>query len=57
MDFALTEDHVRIQALCRKLAADFATRAAAHDRDASSPLENYAALRAAGLFGLTIPKQ
>jgi len=57
MDFALTEDHVRIQALCRKLAADFATRAAVHDRDASSPLENYAALRAAGLFGLTIPKQ
>lgn len=57
MDFALTEDHVRIQTLCRALAADFAARAAEHDRDASSPVENYAALRAAGLFGLTIPKQ
>jgi alkylation response protein AidB-like acyl-CoA dehydrogenase len=57
MDFALTADHVRIQTLCRELAADFATRAAARDRDASAPLENYAALRAAGLFGLTIPQQ
>jgi alkylation response protein AidB-like acyl-CoA dehydrogenase len=57
MDFSLTTDHLRIQALCRELAADFATRAAAHDRDASAPAENYVALRKAGLFGLTIPKE
>src|SRR5262249_59833691 len=57
MDFSLTADHLRIQAVCRELAADFATRAAAHDRDASSPAENYVALRKAGLFGLTIPKE
>ena len=37
------------------LAADFATRAAAHDRDASFPFENFAALRDAGLLNLTVP--
>ena len=57
MDFSLTEDHMRIQTIARKLAADFATRAAEHDRDASSPFENYAALREAGFFGLTVPKK
>jgi len=38
------------------LAADFATRAGAHDRDASFPFENFAALRDAGLLSLTIPQ-
>lgn len=57
MDFALTSEHVRIQTIARKLAADFATRAAEHDRDASAPLENYAALQKAGFFGLTVPKE
>ena len=56
MEFALTPDHKRIQALARELAADFAVRAADHDRDASPPDENYAALREAGFYGLTIPK-
>src|SRR6266545_2099817 len=37
------------------LAADFATRAAAHDRDASFPFENFEALRDAGLLNLTVP--
>jgi len=37
------------------LAADFATRAAEHDRDASFPFENFEALRDAGLLSLTIP--
>ena len=57
MDFALTEDQLRIQEIAKRLAKDFATRAAAHDRDASPPNENYAALRAAGFFGLVIPKE
>ncbi|HKA55555.1 MAG TPA: acyl-CoA dehydrogenase family protein [Candidatus Binatia bacterium] len=57
MHFSLTPDQLRIQSLCRDLATDFATRAASHDRDASAPVENYEALRQAGLFGLTIPKE
>jgi alkylation response protein AidB-like acyl-CoA dehydrogenase len=57
MDFSLTADHLHIQAVCRELATDFATHAAVHDRDASAPVENYNALRKAGLLGLTIPKE
>jgi alkylation response protein AidB-like acyl-CoA dehydrogenase len=56
MDFSLTPEHLHIQRVCRELAADFATRAGTHDRDASAPRENYEALRQAGLFGLTVPK-
>ncbi len=37
-----------------RLAADFASRAAEHDRDASFPFENFELLRDAGLLGLTI---
>ncbi len=33
----------------------FAPRAAAHDRDASFPYDNYADLRAAGLLGICVP--
>lgn len=40
----------------RLLAADFATRAAAHDRDASFPFENFQALSNAGLLSLTVPR-
>jgi len=36
----------------RRLADDFATRASAHDREASSPIENYAALRREGFYEL-----
>lgn len=57
MDFAPSAEQLRIQDVCRQLAADFATRAAAHDRDASLPVENFAALRDAGLFGLIIPEE
>src|SRR5262249_26084823 len=39
------------------LAADFATRAAQHDRDATDPIENYAALREAGFYGLNVPAE
>lgn len=37
------------------LAAEFAARAAMHDRDASFPFENFKALSDAGLLALTVP--
>jgi alkylation response protein AidB-like acyl-CoA dehydrogenase len=39
----------------RQLAARFAERAAAHDRDASFPFENFKELSEAGLLALTVP--
>lgn len=57
MDFALTPDQVKLLEVCRTLAGDFASRAADHDRDASSPLKDYAQLRDAGLYGLFVPKE
>lgn len=39
------------------LAADFASRAAEHDRDGSFPFENFTALHEAGLLTLTIPPE
>ena len=41
----------------RLLAADFARRAAAHDRDASFPFENFQQLSDAGLLSLTVPRE
>jgi alkylation response protein AidB-like acyl-CoA dehydrogenase len=41
----------------RLLAADFAKRAAAHDRDASFPFENFRQLSDAGLLSLTVPRE
>jgi alkylation response protein AidB-like acyl-CoA dehydrogenase len=57
MEFRVTEPQRELQQRARGLAADFATRAAAHDREASDPLENYAALRAAGFYGLNVPAE
>jgi alkylation response protein AidB-like acyl-CoA dehydrogenase len=57
MEFRITEDQRRLQERCRSLAAGFAERAAEHDRDASHPLENYAALREAGFYGLNVPAE
>lgn len=57
MDFQLTPAQQRIKDLCRDLAADFATRAAQHDRDRSLPVENFAKLRDAGLFGIALPEE
>ncbi len=54
MDFGLTAEQQRLQQQCRELAADFATRSAAHDRDASHPVENYDRLRECGFLALTI---
>jgi alkylation response protein AidB-like acyl-CoA dehydrogenase len=38
-----------------RLAAAFGERAAAHDRDASFPFENFRDLSEAGLLSLTVP--
>jgi len=42
-------------AAARALAPAFAARAALHDREASFPFENFAALAEAGLLALTVP--
>jgi alkylation response protein AidB-like acyl-CoA dehydrogenase len=56
MDFQITADARELQERARRLAAEFATRAATHDREASSPMENYAALRREGFYELNVPK-
>jgi hypothetical protein len=51
MDFALqalTQPGQRFTALAEQHAADFASRAAEHDRDGSFPFENIAALQRSG---------
>jgi alkylation response protein AidB-like acyl-CoA dehydrogenase len=57
VNFELTPEQQRLQQQCRELAADFATRSAAHDRDASHPVENYDRLREAGFLALTIGRK
>jgi alkylation response protein AidB-like acyl-CoA dehydrogenase len=57
LDFQLTSEQQHLQKKCLKLAADFATRAAAHDRDASHPVENYDRLREEGFLALTVGKR
>ncbi len=54
MDFRITEQQDRLRQKCLDLAADFATRSAEHDRDASHPIENYNRLREEGFLALTI---
>jgi len=56
VDFQLTPEQQCLQRRCRELAADFAIRSAAHDRDASHPIENYDRLRKEGFLALTIVK-
>ncbi len=57
MDFRISEEHRELQDRARRLAQDFATRAARHDRDATDPVENYAALRDAGFYALNVPRE
>jgi alkylation response protein AidB-like acyl-CoA dehydrogenase len=57
MEFRITEEQRDLQQRARCLAEDFATRAAQHDHEASDPVENYAALRDAGFYGLNIPTE
>jgi hypothetical protein len=40
VDFQLTSEQQHLQNKCRELASDFATRTAAHDREASHSVEN-----------------
>lgn len=54
---ALSPELQRVQAQARKLAADFLSRAAEHDRDRTAPMENYDALRQAGFFRMVIPRE
>lgn len=56
MDFSLSDDQLALQNRCRQLAVGFAEHAARHDREASPPEENYAALREAGLYALLVPE-
>jgi alkylation response protein AidB-like acyl-CoA dehydrogenase len=53
----LSPELLQIQAKAKELAARFAERAAQHDADRSAPMENYAELREAGFFGITVPKE
>jgi alkylation response protein AidB-like acyl-CoA dehydrogenase len=57
MDFRVTDEQRALQQRARSLAQDFATRAAGHDREASDPVENYAALRDAGFYALNVPAE
>jgi alkylation response protein AidB-like acyl-CoA dehydrogenase len=57
VDFAISDEHRALQQRCLALAADFATRSAQHDRDASHPAENYARLREEGFLELNVPKK
>jgi alkylation response protein AidB-like acyl-CoA dehydrogenase len=41
----------------RRLAPRFAARAAAYDRDGAFPVDDFADMRAAGLFGLMVPQR
>ncbi len=54
---ALDERARELVALAAALGPRFAERAAAHDRDASFPAENFADLRAAGLLGICVPER
>src|SRR5262245_64001649 len=57
MEFHFTAAQRALQHRARCMAADFATRAAQHDRDATDPIENYAALREGGFYGLNVPAE
>ncbi len=58
MNFELqptTETGKRYVALMEEHAADFATRAAAHDRDGSFPFENIEAMQKSGCMAVPVP--
>jgi len=54
VDFNFSKEQQHLQQRCLELAADFATRSARHDRDASHPIENYERLRNEGFLALTV---
>ncbi len=57
MEFGWTDDQKALRQLCRTLADEFATRTAAHDRDASHPVANYHRLRQEGFLTLNMPRE
>ena len=57
MDFQINDEHKRLQTRSLELAADFATRSADHDAQATHPTENYDRLREEGFLELTVPKE
>jgi alkylation response protein AidB-like acyl-CoA dehydrogenase len=57
VDFGISDEHRRLQQRCLGLAAEFATRSAEHDRDASHPVENYRRLRDEGFLELNIAEE
>ncbi len=57
MERPLTGREREVVELAGTLADAFAERAAAHDRDATFPFENYDDMRAAGYLGLTVPEE
>ena len=57
MDFAISDEHRRLRRLCLELAADFATRSAEHEREASHPVENYRRRIDEGFLALNVPEK
>jgi alkylation response protein AidB-like acyl-CoA dehydrogenase len=56
MLFPKTERQAEFMALADRLAERCAARAAAHDRDNTFPIDNFADLREAGYLALTVPE-
>lgn len=56
MDFRLDEQSTELAELGTRLAAEFAPHALEHDRTRSLPLDNFAKLREAGLYGVAFPR-
>jgi alkylation response protein AidB-like acyl-CoA dehydrogenase len=54
---AKTEPGARLVALAERLAADLASRAASHDREASYPFASIGALRSTGYFAAPVPAE
>lgn len=57
IDFDFTSEQQRVKDIGRELAADFSTRALQHDEERSLPVENFQAIRDAGLYGIALPKE
>lgn len=53
----MSERQAKLLALAGELADDFATRAGAHDRDASFPVENVERMKETGYTALVIPER